>query len=88
MTGFIFPVDVEEDLMKVLPSLVQLARLVFHYDYVIGVIERTSANFLDCHCYPCTEASYELYWSSAERLTQTQSSTDSEYLALSSEDSE
>ena len=79
LTGFIFPVDLEEDLMMLLPSLVHLARTAYQYGYVIGAIERSSNNFLDCYCYSLDEAEYEMYWSSAEALTQTQNSTDSEY---------
>ena len=86
--GFIFPVDLEEDLMAVLPSLVNLARTTYQYGYVIGAIERYSNNYLDCHCYPLDEAEYDTYWSSAEALTQTQTSTDSEYQVCSTEDSE
>ena len=87
LTGFIFPVDLEEDLMVVLPSLVNLARTAYQYGYVIGAIERSSNKFLDCYCYSLDDAEYDMYWSSAEALTQTQS-TDSEYQACSTEDSD
>ena len=72
--------------MVILPSLVQLARLVYNYDYVVGAIERASSKYLDCYCYPRDEASYEMYWSSAEALTQ--SSCCSEYIAADTEESD
>ena len=74
--------------MVVLPSLVQLARTVYQNGYVIGAIDRLSTRFLDCHCYPLDEADYDVYWSSAKALTQTQSSTVSEFELASSEDTE
>ena len=75
-----FPVDLEEDLQTVLPSLVQLARLMYQFGFVVGAIDRSSARFLDFHCFTRDEAEYDTYWSSAEQMTQSQSSVTSDYL--------
>ena len=76
---FFFPVDLEDDLNAVLPSLVELARTMYRFEYVLGAIERSNTHYLDLHCYTKDEAEYDVYWSSAEALTQTQSSSGSNY---------
>ena len=76
---FIFPVDIEEDLFAVLPSLVDLAQTMYRFHYVVGALERTHARYLDVYCYTKDEAEYDVYWSSAEALSQTQSSMSSSY---------
>ena len=80
---FFFPVDLEEDLRAILPSLVELAQTMYRFEYVLGAIERSHARYLDLHCYTKDEAEYDVYWSSAEALTQTQSSAESCYIPSS-----
>ena len=71
VSGIHFPQTIEDDLNAILPSLVQLARLLYEKGYVIGILERISTRFLDLHCYTNDEAEYEEYWSAVEQsLTQ------------------
>ena len=65
--------DIEEDLFAILPSLVELARTMYRFNYVVGALERTEAKYLDLYCYTVDEAEYDVYWSSAEAMSQTQS---------------
>ena len=62
------------------PSMVQLAQTMQTYQYTVGFVHRCTSRFIDIHCYPSEDASYEEYWSAAEQsMTETdiQTSDDS-----------
>ena len=65
--GFHFSYEIDASWSTVVPSLVNLSRIMTKYGYVIGALDRSQPRFLDLHCYPAEEEDYEFYWSAAEQ---------------------
>ena len=62
------------------PSFVKIAQLLRDYQYTVGYVHRASSRYMDIHCYPDDEASYDEYWSAAEQsITEAETSDDAHH---------